>query len=133
MTQPASDPPLSALTPALEVARRTGYHEVRLLSDLDGTVAGAVRERLEELLEEGGTGRLVLDLAQCPFVDSAGLGALVAVYKQALSRGGPEAALVLLHPSAEIMDLLRMTHLDAYLPWFASLAEARARFGWLEG
>jgi anti-sigma B factor antagonist len=116
----------------LQVELRTGYHQVILHGDADGVVAEPLKARLEELVEEGGNGRLVVDLADSAFIDSAGLGTLVAVYKRCVVRGGLDAALVLLHPSTEVRELFRLTQLDSYLPLFSTREEARAVFTWIE-
>lgn len=118
--------------PQVKVESRATYQHVALTGDLDSFAAEPIRRRLEELVDTGGHGRLVIDLAECPFVDSAGLGTLVAIYKRCQVRGGPEAALVLLHPSPELSELLRMTQLDTHLLCFASLDAARVKFPWIE-
>ncbi len=53
---------------------------VVLAGRLDARNAQTVKETLKQLID-GGTTHLVLDLAQVPFIDSAGLAALVSALK----------------------------------------------------
>jgi anti-sigma B factor antagonist len=53
----------------------------------DAASAAAVRDRLHQLIEEGHS-RLVLNLSQMEFIDSAGLGALVSCLRRAAADGG---------------------------------------------
>ena len=52
---------------------------------------------------------LVLDLERVTFVDSTGLGVLVAAHRRAKATGG---RFVLANPSANLREVLRVTHLD---------------------
>jgi anti-sigma B factor antagonist len=74
--------------------------------------AGAMSERLRAtLLEyfEQGHQRLLADLAEVEYMDSAGLGELVAAYAALTRRGG---ALHLMRPPRRIRELLKITRLD---------------------
>ena len=53
----------------------------------DASTAAAVRDRLHSLIEEGHA-RLVVNLSQMEFIDSAGLGALVSCLRRAAADGG---------------------------------------------
>lgn len=66
-----------------------------------------LRERVDGLVQEGHR-RIVLDLADVPYVDSAGLGEIVRCYT-ALSR--KNGRLKLRNPSKRIQDLLTVTKL----------------------
>ena len=70
--------------------------------------AGAVPFKDQILqLAEGGTGRVVLDLSQVDFLDSSGLGALVAIRRMLGGR-----ALDLLSPTPPVVRVLRLTRMD---------------------
>ena len=71
----------------------------------DGDVL--LREKIESLVEAGHR-RIVLNLADVPYVDSAGLGEIVRCYT-ALSR--KNGKLKLRNPSKRIHDLLSVTKL----------------------
>jgi anti-sigma B factor antagonist len=53
----------------------------------DASSAAAVRDRLHQLIAQGQC-RLVLNLSEMAFIDSAGLGALVSCLRRAAAEGG---------------------------------------------
>ena len=69
-----------------------------------------IRQRAVQLLEEmpEGSGRLVIDLTGTRQIDSAGLGALMLIQRQAAER---RQAVVLRNPNEEIRFLLVLTKL----------------------
>ena len=70
--------------------------------------AGAVPFKDQILqLAEGGTGRVMLDLNRVDFLDSSGLGALVAIRRMLGGRG-----LDLMSPRPPVMRVLRLTRMD---------------------
>jgi anti-sigma B factor antagonist len=82
--------------------------------DVEGRITmddgdGLLRERIEELLD-GGAGEIVVNLESVPYVDSAGLAALVSGFRLARDRG---ARLRLVKPSPRVDDVLRLTGLRA--------------------
>lgn len=77
------------------------------LSRLDASVAVTFKERVGELILQGDR-RLVLDLARVEFLDSSGLGVLVALLK----RTGGEGALALAGLRPAVSRLLQLTRLD---------------------
>ena len=54
--------------------------------DLDSDVATAFRLQMEKLLDE--ENRVVIDMSGVQFIDSSGLGAIVACLRKLQSRGG---------------------------------------------
>lgn len=52
--------------------------------------------------------QIEVDLSQTVFIDSSGLGALIALHKTASSRGG---SLRLLHPQPQVRQLLELTRM----------------------
>jgi len=98
------------------VARPLDLHG-RRLEDLGQTLGGLLdRKRV----------RLVLDLEKVRFMDSAGLGELVAWKKRALQLGGDVR---LLHPRDRVRDLFELTALTRVFRIFEDEAEAVASFG----
>jgi anti-sigma B factor antagonist len=77
--------------------------EIRL--DKGGEVV--VRDNVRSLLHKGRR-HLLIDLAQVPYVDSAGLGELVSSYVTAKNAGG---ALKLVHVTKRLKDVLTITKL----------------------
>lgn len=76
--------------------------------DLTATTVDAVREQLKELLRVGAS-ELTIDLAGVQMVDSMGIGLLIQTHNSLARIGG---ALVVRHPSADILALFRSMRLD---------------------
>lgn len=71
--------------------------------------------RLKELLSElvsDGTSRIVVDMAETTFLDSSGLGALIAGLKSARQAGGD---LRIARPTASVQTVFQLTNLDKVL------------------
>jgi anti-sigma B factor antagonist len=64
------------------------YTICRPAGELDAFTVGQFRESLTDL---GGGGRLLIDLSGVPFLDSAGLGALIGGVRRAREAGGDVA------------------------------------------
>jgi anti-anti-sigma factor len=63
------------------------------------------RKRLEQLAEEHGRQELIVDLYELPIVSSWNLGMLASLQRMGIR-------VHLYHPSAEIREILQVTHLD---------------------
>ncbi len=77
---------------------------------LDYTCAGATRERAVGLVS--GAGDVVIDLGAVEFIDSAGLGVLVSVFKAA-RRSGRRAVFAGARPG--VRSVMRIIRLDLIL------------------
>lgn len=73
--------------------------------------ARAFKDLLTELATTGHP-RIVVDLAETTFLDSSGLGALIAGLKSARQQGGD---LRIARPSAPVVMVLQMTNMDKVL------------------
>ena len=88
-----------------------------------GPHAEDFRKALQDLLDRGHA-RLVLDLEGVHFLDSAGLGEIVAARRRCRERGG---ALVLARPRGKPRDLIALTRVDELVPVLDDLDAAVAR------
>ena len=79
-----------------------------------------LRERVTELLE-GGHLSVLLNLEKVSYMDSAGIGELVACYKRAKEKDG---IVKLLNPSGKVYDLLQLTKLEEVFETFKDEREA---------
>jgi anti-sigma B factor antagonist len=79
-----------------------------------------VRQRVRAQLEQGRS-TVVIDLSRTQYVDSAGLGTLVLLNKEARAAGG---CLVLAGLSDHVRDLLRLVRLDEVFTIAATVDEA---------
>jgi anti-sigma B factor antagonist len=82
--------------------------------------AQRLKDKINSLISQERT-QIVLNLADVPYIDSAGLGQLVASYGSVLKAGG---ALKLLNVGARNQELLSITRLLTLFESFDSEAEA---------
>jgi anti-sigma B factor antagonist len=75
---------------------------------IDAACAIQFKDRMREISLEG-QGRVVLDLSQVAFIDSSGLGAVVAVRKAL----GAERPLELLGLTPTVQKVFRLTRMDS--------------------
>jgi anti-sigma B factor antagonist len=89
------------------VDRAEGRAATRLSGDLDIVTSDDVKRDLAHLVDAGHVA-LALDLADVGFVDSSGLGVLVAIHRHAESNGG---SLVLRAVPPQVQRLFDITRL----------------------
>jgi anti-sigma B factor antagonist len=87
-----------------------------------GTSLLAADTNLQNLIK-GGTVRIVLDLSGVPYIDSAGLGAIVHAYGLAMEMHG---AMRLCGINEKVASLLKMTRMDGFLAVDADAATSLA-------
>ena len=74
---------------------------------IDAAVAIAFKDRMRELTEDGAK-HVILDLGRVDFIDSSGLGAIVAAMKQL----GRDRVLHLVAPRPNVEKVFRLTRMD---------------------
>ena len=102
----------------INVERTDEYSVCRPAGELDAYTVGQFREALAELAEEK---RLLIDLSDVPFMDSAGLGALIGGIRRTRENEG-EVAVACDRP--QLTRLLHTTGFDRIVPVKESLEEA---------
>ena len=90
-----------------------------------GDESSQLRTKIKDLLAQGKT-RLVLDLADVGYIDSAGLGTLVAGYTSAQNQG---ASMKLANLTKKFREQLNITKLVTVFEVYDSLEEAVKSFG----
>ncbi|WP_139977341.1 STAS domain-containing protein [Nocardioides litoris] len=93
---------------SVEVSAHARGVLVVLRGDVDVRAAGTLRSALHDALGRH-TERIVLDLGGLTWIDSVGLGVLVAAWKRARAAG---TDLVLWRPSSKALAVLRLARLD---------------------
>jgi anti-sigma B factor antagonist len=83
-----------------------------------------LRDKVHELLDSGRK-QMLLNMEKVTYMDSAGIGELVACYKRAREKGG---MVKLLKPSGKVADLLQLTKLQEVFENFEDEKEALASF-----
>src|SRR5271155_5662604 len=89
-----------------------------------GEESNALREKVKSLIAEGKK-KVVLNMANITFIDSAGLGTLVAAHHSAKSQG---ADLKLAHLGSKFQEGLQITKLLTVFDVYNSEPEAVASF-----
>jgi len=85
-----------------------------------GEESSALREKVKGLLA-GGNKKIVLNVDKVNYIDSAGVGTLVAVYQAAKSRG---ASLALCHLRPHFEGMLKITKLLTIFDTYKTEADA---------
>ena len=90
-----------------------------------GEESNQLRTKIKDLLAQGKK-RLVLDLGDISYIDSAGLGTLVAGYTSAQSQG---ASMKLANLTKKFNEQLNITKLVTVFEVYNSVADAVTSFG----
>jgi anti-sigma B factor antagonist len=101
-----------------------------MIMDLSGRIAlgdgsGALREAVKDMLKEGQR-KILLNLGDVGYIDSAGLGELVGAYATVTNQGGE---IKLLNVQRRVDDLLQVTKLYTVFESFTSENAALHSFG----
>ena len=99
------------------------YTLCRPEGELDAYTVGQFREALTSVAEEP---QVLIDLSEVPFMDSAGLGALIGGIRRARENEG-EVVVACSRPT--LTRLLHTTGFDRIVPVTESITEAEAAFG----
>jgi stage II sporulation protein AA (anti-sigma F factor antagonist) len=86
--------------------------DVALRGELDMAATFRFEAEVERLLARPGVRRLVLDLADLTLIDSAGLGALLALRDRTQDR---DIEMILMNPSAPVRRILDLSGTSAVL------------------
>lgn len=104
----------------IELDKREDYTICRPVGELDAYTVGQFREALGELASEP---KLLIDMSDVPFVDSAGLGALIGGIRRAREAGG-DVAVCCNRPT--LVRLLHTTGFDRIVTVTDTVTEAAA-------
>jgi anti-sigma B factor antagonist len=103
--------------------RTQGEHTVlEVAGEVDVYTAPGLRDRVSDLLD-GGQHQLIIDLGGVEFLDSTGLGVLVAGLNRAREVGG---SMSLVCPQERVLKLFRITGLDEVFTVHGTVDEALA-------
>ena len=112
---------------SLEVLTRqvdNGVTVVAPTGRLDVAGAPALKDAISEVVKNGPP-RVVLDMEGISFVDSTGLGSVIAALKQIRSSQGD---LRLAAPNQQVRVVLELTTLDRVFPYYSTVEEALTGF-----
>jgi anti-sigma B factor antagonist len=94
----------------LESRSSTDGETVVVRGEIDMATAPDLRELLNGLVDDGAS-RIVLDCRSLDFLDSSGIGVLIAVRK----RLGDDGALILEAPQAHVRKVLELTGVSDHI------------------
>jgi len=97
-----------------------GWAVLEVQGEVDLYTSSQLREAIVRLTEED-ENRIVVDLYNVSFMDSSGLGVLVAGLKRARERGGE---LALVFGEGSVQKVFGITGLDKIFPTYRSVGEA---------
>lgn len=112
---------------SLDVQTRTAENGVTVVAPtgrLDVSGAPALRDAITEAVKNGPS-RVVIDMEGISFVDSTGLGSVIAALKQIR---GSQGELRLAAPNQQVRVVLELTTLDRVFPYYATVEEALTGF-----
>jgi len=113
---------------ALEVETRQAENGVTVVAPtgrLDVAGAPALKDAISEVVKNSPP-RVVIDMEGVSFVDSTGLGSVIAVLKQI--RGSEGGELRLAAPNQQVRVVLELTTLYRVFPYYATVEEALTGF-----
>ena len=90
--------------------------------ELDAHSAPMLQKAVDRTLAAAPDRLLIIDLTDVSFIDSSGLSVIVGAHKR-LSDAGAGVRLVVVTP--QVAKVLALTGLDATIPTFATVADAR--------
>lgn len=102
----------------IDVTTEDAYTLCRPVGELDAYTVGQFREALSGLAS---VDRLLIDLSSVPFMDSAGLGALIGGIRRTREQGGDVAVAC---SRSTLTRLLHTTGFDRIVPVTESIEEA---------
>ena len=105
---------------SIEIQTTSDVPVVRISGELDIDQAVRVREQLDKVIDAG-TVRFVIDLSDVSYIDSTGLGMLVAVHKRLVTE---QRFYVLTVPRASQRKVFEITGLSTVLIIVESLEDA---------
>jgi anti-sigma B factor antagonist len=111
----------------IQVESSTDYTVCRPVGELDAYTVGQFRDQLADLATSA---RLLIDLSAVPFMDSAGLGALIGGIRRAREAGG-DVAVACSRPT--LTRLLHTTGFDRIVPVTETIEAAASALASPEG
>lgn len=89
-----------------------GNHKiVRVMGDVDLYNVGDLKRSVFEIIDEGEIESLIIDMANVNYIDSSGVGALVAAQKKMKTQGGKFGLLAL---TEDVLNILKLATLDQF-------------------
>ena len=105
------------------VVEVSGDIDIATVDDLEGPVIAAV---------EIGRGPLIIDLSECPFIDSSGIRLLIRSHRRLVANNGLRPPMAIIAHD-HVAKLLRLTAVDKVLPVVGSREDAERALAGMPG
>jgi anti-sigma B factor antagonist len=113
-----------AIDDPLAIERREGSTPGTVIFELRGPVTLRNLFDLQDQLRSGDLPRAsILDLSGVPYMDSAGMGAIMNYYTHCQGKG---VKLIIAGVSSRVLELFKMTRVDTVMTFAASVEAAEA-------
>jgi len=113
-----------AIDKPLAIERKDGKAPGTVITHLSGPVTLCNLFDLQAQLRSGELPRAsILDLSGVPYMDSAGMGAIINYYTHCQNRG---IKLIISDVSSRVMELFKMTRVDTVMTFAANVEAAEA-------
>ena len=109
----------------LQERRIDGVTILTLERGLKGAVEARLKERIDELVQEGCL-QIVVDLKEVPYINSSEIGRLIRSHLSVRQAGG---RVRLCNLSEKVLSVLKLSRLDTVLDIYANEEEALASIG----
>ena len=106
----------------LKITPADGQNGTRILH-LEGPLTLRTVFDFQATARQEGAAPMIVDVAQVPYMDSAGLGAILGLLASAQRR---QLGFAVAGASERILTLFQVTHVEDVLPHYATTAEAEA-------
>jgi anti-sigma B factor antagonist len=106
---------------SLTIQDRPGSRAGQRILVLHGTLVLTTMFEFQALVRADDSRSLIIDFTDVPYVDSAGIGALVGAY---VTRQHSGRALALVGVSKRVHDALMVTHVEQFFRFFDSVSAA---------
>ena len=110
----------------LQVVTSSGAREGQRILQLKGALTIHTVFGFQDAVRKEAAPELILDLSGVPYVDSVGIGALVAVY---VGAENAKSKLALAGLNNKVKALAEMTHVIQFFQVYPTVKDAQAAFG----
>jgi anti-sigma B factor antagonist len=106
---------------SLRIEDQPGTHSGQRVLTLDGPLVLTTVFDFQKTVRADNSRSLIISFTGCPYVDSAGIGALVGAY---VTRQNSNRSLALVGVCDRIHNALKVTHVEQFFRFFDSLSDA---------
>ncbi len=109
----------------ITVRREPGFVVVEMAGEIDVNAVARMRDTLGDLTRAASP-QILVNLSRATYIDSSGLGVLMAARKETLARGGRFALCGL---TKDVQMVFELTRLNKFFDIYPDEAAARSRLG----